>query len=588
MDIKIGLRTIELLRKISDGRMHDIDFVKYTPQKIRFPEEIPIKQPFERAEPEEEGISSEYLELFFKELQQIPKTRVHSFMILRNARVIAEGSFPPYRPEVWHISHSMCKSIVALAVGIAVEEGKLNISERVIDLLKDWKKYGSVILKRNLTVKHLLMMSSGIIANETTAVTGNEWTKSCLESAQRFEPGTKFHYNSMNTYLLTVILNKVTGESLTEYLKPRLFEPLGIERVLWERSPEGIEKGGWGMYMAVEDMAKIGQLCLQNGEWNGKQLISAEWIQEAGKYHINSAAGNGRYGYGYQVWIGKCTGSYLFNGMLGQVVYIIPKLSMVLVFTGGSEYLYRDNEINELIEKYFDDDFAPQEPGNDPKAAQRLRSTLRHLHYENASNSRNRFAIGGTIGRTPDYEMERQALRLDGRRYRVPANRVGLLPLFIQCVHNNYSQGLSQIRFYRDGDGIVMLTTEGEDVNKIPLGFTETKYCELHENGEVFLAAVDAGMIRNEDDVPVLKVSIALIETANVRIIKIFFEHDRVRTHFLETPGIEMLLNGINSAVVGLGSERIADGAKTVMDSEYVENRLMRTFEPRFELEPEA
>lgn len=587
LDIKIGLRTIELLRRISDGRMNDIDFVKYTPQKIRFQEEIKLKQQFDRAEPEEEGIASEYLERFFKELQQMPKTRVHSFMILRNGRVIAEGSFPPYRQEVWHISHSMCKSIVALAVGMAIEEGKLKLTDRVSELLKDWKKQLSVPPKKNITVRDLLIMSSGMIANETAAVTGNEWTRSCLESSQRFEPGTKFHYNSMNTYLLTVILQTVTGKSLMDYLQPRLFSPLGIERVLWEKSPEGVEKGGWGMYLAVEDMAKIGQLCLQNGEWNGKQLVPAAWIQEAGSYHIDSTAGNGCYGYGYQMWGGKCTGSYLFNGMLGQIVYIIPKLSMVLVFTGGSENLYRDNPVNELIERYFDDAFIPTEQESNPKAAERLRSTLRHLRYENASSSRNRYAIGGTISRTPDYEMERQALRLDGRSYSLPANTVGLLPLFIQCVHNNYSQGLSQLRFYREEDGIVMFVTEGEDTNKIPLGFAETKYCEIRENGEVFLAAVDAGMVRNEDDVPVLKIVISLIETANVRIIKLFFEHDRVRAHFLETPGIEMMLNGINGAVAGFGSERISDGAKSVMDSEYVENRLKRAFEPRFDLIPE-
>lgn len=587
MDIRIGLRTIDLLRKISDGRMQDIDFVKYTPQKIRFPEELRIKQQFERAEPEEEGIDSGYLERFFKELQQMPKTRVHSFMILRNAKVIAEGSFAPYRQEVWHISHSMCKSVVALAVGMAIEEGKLALTDKVSDLLKDWRKQLSVPPKKNVTVRDLLIMSSGMIANEIAAATGNEWTRSCLESAQRFEPGTRFHYNSMNTYLLTVILQSVTGKSLMDYLQPRLFLPLGIERVLWEQSPEGVEKGGWGMYLAVEDMAKLGQLCLQNGEWNGKQLVPAAWIKEAGSFHIDSSAGNGCYGYGYQMWVGKCTGSYVFNGMLGQIVYIIPKLNMVLVFTGGSESLYRDSPMNALIEKYFDDDFVPMETGSNTKAAERLRSTLRHLRYDNASSCRNRYAIGGTISRTPDYEMERQALRLDGRSYSLPAHTVGVLPLFIQCVHNNYSQGLSQIRFYREGDSMVLLTVEGEDVNKIPLGFSETKYCEIRENGEVFLAAADACMIRNEDDVPVLKIVLSFIETANVRIIKLFFEHNRVRAHFLETPGIEMMLDGINNAVAGFGSERITDGAKSVIDSEYVENRLKRAFEPRFDLQPE-
>ena len=213
LDIKIGLRTIELLRKISDGRLNDIDFVKYTPQKIRFPEEIKLKQAFDRAEPEEEGISSEYLERFFKELQQMPKTRVHSFMILRNGRVIAEGSFPPYRQEVWHISHSMCKSIVALAVGMAIEEGKLNLTDRVSELLKERKKQLSVPPKKNVTVRDLLIMSSGMIANETAAVTGNEWTRSCLESSQRFEPGscTKEQANAPTDFIFGQLLHQLSN-----------------------------------------------------------------------------------------------------------------------------------------------------------------------------------------------------------------------------------------------------------------------------------------------------------------------------------------------------------------------------------------
>lgn len=586
MDLKIGIRTVELLKKISEGKVKEIDFVKYTPQKQKFPEDTEYEQSFERSDPEAEGISSDYLDAFLQELQQTPETCVHSLMILRNGKVITEGSFPPYRQEVWHISHSMCKSVVALAIGIAIDEGRLDVNDRVSELLKDRKKPITILLKKNLTVKNLLMMSSGILANEVTSATGNEWTKGCLESTQRFEPGKKFHYNSMNTYLLSVILCEITKQSLMDYLKPRLFDPLGIKKVFWELSPEGIEKGGWGLYLTLEDMAKLGQLCLQYGNWKGQQLVPKQWIEEMSKYRIDSTQGKGKYGYGYQVWMGKRPGAYLFNGMLGQIVYIIPDLQMVFAFTGGSDNLYRDNATNFLIEKYFDEDFVPREQAANPKAVQHLRSTCRHLQYPTADRIRNRYAIGGTLMATPTYEMERQAVHLEGRAYEMPPQFVGLLPIFIQSIHNNYSKGLSRFRFYRQGEDLILETTEGEDINRIPLGFSEIKYCDIEENGETYLAAVNAVMIRNEDNVPVLKVELSLIETANTRIIKFFFEQTRVRVQFLESPGIEMMLNGIESMMSRSVAPAMVTSAMAAIDQDYVECKIKKAFEPVFDLIP--
>lgn len=599
MDIKVGFRTIDLLKKISERKVNDISYVKYSPQKPKFPDEIELRQAFERSEPEAQGVSSAFLERFIEELQSIPETVVHSLMILRNGKVIAEGSFAPYREEVWHISHSLCKSVVSLAVGIAIAEGRFTVESKVNDLLKN-RKPVTAITRKNLQVKHLLMMSSGILVSETAAVTGNEWTKSCLESAQRFEPGKKFHYNSMNTYLLSVILHEVTGEGLIEYLKPRLFEPLGIDRIHWELSPEGIEKGGWGMYMCLEDMAKLGQLCLQEGEWNGKQLVPREWIADAGRFHIDSTSGKGKYGYGYQMWLGKRPGSFLFNGMLGQIVYVIPDLSMVFVLTGGSDNLYRDNMTNLLIEKYFDESFVPQELSPDPKAAEQLRSECRHLSYPTASLLKNAYTIGGTIERTPTYEMERQAVRLNGKEYEFPPYFAGLMPLFIQCVHNNYSKGIEKVGFrwgnetdssgadseLRPEAGLTVIVTEGKNVNRIPVGFAEAKYCDIYENGEAYRVAALGTMIRNEDDVPVLKLMLFFIETSNVRIIKIWFDKKSVHTQFYETPGIGMMLEGIDSVVAGVSAPAVVTSAMAVLDEEYIENKLKAAFDPEAELKP--
>ncbi|MBO7403059.1 MAG: serine hydrolase, partial [Lachnospiraceae bacterium] len=258
MSLRINMRLLDIVRKASEGKGRELNYVRFEPWKKRFPENTVIKQPFLRCTPEEVGVSSDYLLEFLKNLANAPETAIHSFMILRKGAVIAEGSFEPYKTKMWHVSNSLCKSIVALAVGIAIGEGRLKVDDTVIDILKGRSLPISAMLKRNLKVKHLLTMTSGLSGNEAVAATENDWTKVVLESNQLFAPGAHFNYNSMNTYLLAVILNEVTGQGLMDYIKNRLLAPMGIETLVWEKSPEGIEKGGWGMYITIEDMAKFG------------------------------------------------------------------------------------------------------------------------------------------------------------------------------------------------------------------------------------------------------------------------------------------------------------------------------------------
>ncbi len=584
MDLRVNLRAVDVLRKISAGNTTNINFVKFEPWKKRFPEDALYKQAFPRSTPEEQGLSSKLISDFLTELSCTPESCVHSFMMLRNGNVIAEGSFAPYKQEMWHISNSLCKSIVCLAVGIAIGEGKLKLDDKLNDLLKNRKVPVSAKLKKDITVKHLLTMTSGLYANESVAATENEWTKVLLESGQRFTPGTKFHYNSMNTYLLSVILKEVTGEGLMDYIRPRLLEPMDIEDIAWEKSPEGIEKGGWGMYITLEDMAKFGQLCLQRGEWNGKQLVPAKWIEEMAKFRIDSTGGKGMYGYGYQVWLGKRAGSFIFNGMFGQIIYVIPDLQMVFAFTGGSENLYRDNATNFLIEKYFDEHFSAEALKPDPYAVKALRKQCQTIAYR-PSDVYMTEKYGLTLRNCGCRDMRLNALRLCDRHYATPIETVGLIPMYMQCIHNNYSKRISKMSFLNLNDKFHLEVTEAEETNTIPVGFEEPEYSIIHENGEEFNVAVTGTMDVNEDRETILKIAIHFIETVNVRIIKFRFTNRFTYVKFYETPSVEMILDSIDSFAPKLGgTSTMLNNAINKIDPDITEAVVRYALEPKLVL----
>lgn len=262
--------------------------VDYFPQKPEFPFDVPYEQAFPRATPESQGISSDLFAALLRELDASRETDMHHFMALRHGKVICECNFAPYPKGFWHITHSMCKSITGMAIGMLVEEGKLKLDENIYDIFSDHINPFSKIFRPTVTVEHLLTMTSGVSFNESGIVSGNDWLGSYLNSSVNGKPGTEFQYNSLNTYVLSAIVTKRTGETLTEYLKPRLFEPLGITRYFWETCPKGITKGGWGLFLCAEDMAKLGQLYLQKGMWNDRQIVSEYWIEVSTARHVKT------------------------------------------------------------------------------------------------------------------------------------------------------------------------------------------------------------------------------------------------------------------------------------------------------------
>ena len=540
--------------------------VDYFPQKPDFPFDAVYEQAVVRATPESQGISSDLFAALLRELDASKDTEMHHFMALRHGKVICECNFAPYPKGMWHITHSMCKSITGMAIGMLIEEEKLKLDENIYDIFPDHINAFSKIFRPVITVENLLTMTSGVTFNESGIVSGNDWLGSFLNASVNGKPGTEFQYNSLNTYVLSAIVTKRTGETLTEYLTPRLFGPLGITKYYWETCPKGITKGGWGLFLCAEDMAKLGQLYLQRGKWNGQQLVSEYWIEISTARHLKTQ--NDTYGYGYQLWMEQRPGSFEYNGMLGQNVIIYPDMDMVLVTNAGNKEMFQDCIMLNIIRKYFPVNYHPADvlPENPLSYSllKRLCGELENGENNNRSTSlrggwkRNvvsrrkhsdkkySYRISAAVDRPSDHHSFMRAV--SGRTYVMEQQNIGIAPLFVQVFHNNMTDGISEISFTYDAGNFWISFTEGEVIHKLPVGFGKAADGCVDLHGEHYLVATLGEFARDENDIPVLKLEITFIEECVKRKAHIFFhEDDEIEIRWNETPGKKMILAGLSS-----------------------------------------
>lgn len=540
--------------------------VDYFPQKPDFPFDAVYEQAFVRATPESQGISSDLFTALLRELDASKDTEMHHFMALRHGKVICECNFAPYPKGMWHITHSMCKSITGMAIGMLIEEEKLKLDENIYDIFPDHINAFSKIFRPVITVENLLTMTSGITFNESGIVSGNDWLGSFLNASVNGKPGTEFQYNSLNTYVLSAIVTKRTGETLTEYLTPRLFGPLGITKYYWETCPKGITKGGWGLFLCAEDMAKLGQLYLQRGKWNGQQLVSEYWIEISTARHLKTQ--NDTYGYGYQLWMEQRPGSFEYNGMLGQNVIIYPDMDMVLVTNAGNKEMFQDCIMLNIIRKYFPVNYHPADvlPENPLSYSllKRLCGELENGENNNRSTSlrggwkRNvvsrrkhsdkkySYRISAAVDRPSDHHSFMRAV--SGRTYVMEQQNIGIAPLFVQVFHNNMTDGISEISFTYDAGNFYVSFTEGEVIHKLPVGFGRAADGCVDLHREHYLVATLGEFARDENDIPVLKLEVTFIEECVKRKAHIFFHEDNgIEIRWNETPGKKMILSGLSS-----------------------------------------
>ncbi len=557
---KTEIAVAELVWNLIAGRKGNIGRVTYFPQKPAFGYENGcMESSLERSTPESQGISSGHLASFLRELGRTEGTDIHQVLVARHGQVICECGYGSYPAGLWHASYSLCKSITGMAIGMLVQEGALKPTDRVIDFFKK-RHLLNVLRQKDITVENLLTMTSCVAFNESGILSGDDWVRGFMESGLMGTPGRDFQYNSMNTYLLSAIVTEVTGETMMEYLRPRLWEPLGIAKVFWETCPMGITKGGWGLFLRPEDAAKLGMLYLQRGKWKDKQIISEEWAEQSCRKHSTPQPEMGNYGYGYQMWMAGKEGSFNYNGMLGQNVVVYPDNGLIVVTNAGSRELFQNCRLMGVVRKYFEEGFEAQKslPEN-PREQAALYRTIQELgggqrgpglirrggwRRMQASSARKEMWTkqGGGCGEALCWRGIRF---LDGKWYEMQEDSVGLMPLLMQVMHNNYTDGIRRVGFSARKGRFYLGIQEGEEINWMEIGFSHAVATDVSFHGEIYRLGIKGEFSKDEEGRLVLLLDFAFLEEACRRKGRMYFDNNGMEIRWDETPGKDVIMDGL-------------------------------------------
>lgn len=292
-----------------------------------------------RSTPAAEGISTQAVINMMDTLMAIPNCDIHHVMVLRHGKVVAELHPAPFRGVDSHTLYSASKTFTSLAVGMAIDENRLRLTDRVASFFPDKMPDSIAADLASVTVRDLLMMAAGIKPDWPLRDNSEDWVRDWLSQRCNAQPGTLFQYDSMCTFMLAAIVQRVTGRNMKDYLNDKLLFPMGVTDAEWEMSPDGIATGGWGLRVTSEVMAKLGVLLCNKGNWNGRQLVSAGYVEQACSGLIacgdhSKPKGDGNSGYGYQVWQCKRPGAFRADGAFGQYSVAIPDKDMVVVIMG--------------------------------------------------------------------------------------------------------------------------------------------------------------------------------------------------------------------------------------------------------------
>ncbi len=335
----------------------------------------------EHTTPESVGIDSKAITAFINEINE-KGLGLQSFTIVRHDKVCAQGFFKPYNADTPHVLYSMSKSVTSTAIGFAVSEGLISLNDRVSDFFPEYVM-SKRPFNRMLTIRMLLTMHSDKLITVLDEKGETDWIANFMNATFLLPPNTKFNYISENTFMLSAIISKVTGMSVIDYLYPRMFEPLGIEKPFWESDGSGNSAGGWGLYMKSEDLAKFFLPYIHGGKWiDGTQLVPELWVKEATRKQVNSVRDgyiDNMEGYGYQFWRNPIANSYRADGLFGQRCFMFPDYDALVVLNSGEA---EDYKIMKVFWKYFPNCFGYSELPENKEAYDEMLETIENCHVE--------------------------------------------------------------------------------------------------------------------------------------------------------------------------------------------------------------
>lgn len=480
------------------------------------------------------NINMPALHAFIRRLSEDKRVGLAGIAVMKDDRLIAEHYVKPYSNQYRHVSFSMCKSVISMAVGIAVQDKILRLDEKLVDIFPEYTGFFTKKEMKKVTVSHLLTMTSGVKFDEVSSYFAEDWIKAFMSSDFAFPPGDDFTYNSLNTYMLAAIITKRAGCSVLAYLKSRLFYPLGIRDITWDCCPKGIERGGWGMKLSLQDMIKLGELYLNDGAVirNGKkmQLISRKYIRESVQSHVVFEDAKLVKGYGYQIWCLK-DGAFLFNGVFGQNVYINRKKRLVIACMAAGYEVFPEGHLMEMICGFVADD-----------------SNFKRKPVQTVMES--------VLKKREDFYWKQKSRKTEplfaaylyhnlkpyiGKKYRICDYASSILPIANQIFYSSYMTGMEQLGFaWNDGNPILHVM-DGKQSFQIRLGYLPSKpyiYQMLDINGKMMPVAAGLELADSDTGGCGFVVRIVYLEEVANKIIHLSFHQECVQIRAVDTPNM--------------------------------------------------
>lgn len=530
--------------------------------KLEFHEiEDVMEVPLEKKDTFSLGINAGRLSNLLRKLVSDRLCALDGFAVARGENVILSGYRPPYSAELPHITNSTCKTVVAIGIMFAMSEGLLTENDTVLSFFPEYETMLTPKYVRQMTVKHLLTMTSGTKCNETTSVVETNWVKAFLLTDCQDEPGTRFVYNSMNTYMLSAILTKATGKSVTEYLKKRFFSPLGINHIKWELCPMGIERGGWGLHISLEGMLKIGMFLANDGAFHGKQLISPSYIRRMKDSNIPQDADALATGYGYQLWhLPK--GLYMLSGMYGQHVIIDEKHKLVVATNAHSNRMFPDSVLVKNIIECITDNrlYKPELRVKELKAHHKLMQEFQAFckGWRFPGETKEAPLILYALKQKKRMELEREKLQntfsyFDGKRLHIDQAAIKLFPYMLQGMYQCPPFVVTDIAFRKEENFIRLCfykERNKRDAKKRERLIIEAGYCEYrHQTITIGQdekeLAVKAYPSTDEDGHLVIMLDIVFPAAGFSRLIKFFLLGDRIGIECQEYPDMRAIVEQV-------------------------------------------
>ena len=479
----------------------------------------------EHCTPEQVGVKSSAITAFINEINE-NNLGLQSFTVVRHDKVCAQGFFKPYNKDIPHVLYSMSKSVTSTAVGFAVSEGLINLNDRVVKFFPEYLM-SKRPFNRMITVRMLLTMHSDKLITVLDEKGGTDWVQNFLNAPFLLPPNTKFNYISENTTMLSAIITKVTGMSVIDYLYPRIFEPLGIEKPFWESDGKGNNAGGWGLYMKSEDLAKFFLPYIHGGKWkDGTQIIPATWVKEATRKQVDSVSDgyiDNMMGYGYQFWRNPVPNSYRADGLFGQRCFMFPEYDALVVLNCGEA---EDYKVMKIFWKYFPECFGYGELPENKAEYQQMLDTIDNCSVEDLPKSeRNR-------------ELEE---KISGRLISCKTSEfVSVVSITITQMWFKKPGEISEMKFTFDDEKLTFYWKEKEYENTIDVGLNGEYGISKMTLGDVTYHAYSKAAWKEDGT---LDLWIRPIETSHVRKFNFRFnDDDTVKITNIMNPTLQELV----------------------------------------------